>query len=162
MDALRSYLFSLVAACMIAALASVMVKGELPSKIVRLVGGVLVLLVALSPLLTIDTEKLAQALERICQASSFDTGAVAENSHTALAAHIKRTTETYIENKAAELGAAIQAEVTLDNGEYPVPNGVTIIGTLTSEQIIALRAYLTDSLAIAPENQEWRLYGTSE
>lgn len=162
MDAIRTYLVSLVAACMIAVLATVLVQGSPIHKIVRLVAGVLVLLVAISPLLSIDTERLGQELERICSAHSFDTSAVEENSRSVLAEHIKRTTETYIENKAAELGAAIQAKVTLSEEEYPVPIGVTIIGTLSLEQVEALTGYLTESLAIAPQNQEWKLYGTSE
>ena len=162
METVRSYLISLVAVCMLAVLASVLVHGSPIRKFVRLIGGILVLLVAVSPLLSVDTEKLSERLKEICEANSFDTNAVAENRYSVLSEHIKQTTETYIENKAAELGAAIQAEVTLTNDEYPVPNKVRIIGTLTAEQISSMAAYLTDSLGIAPEHQEWKLYGTSE
>ena len=162
METVRSYLISLVAVCMIAVLASVLVHGSPINKFVRFIGGILVLLVAVSPLLSVDTEKLSERLKEICEANSFDTSAVEEKTHSVLSEHIKKTTETYIENKAAELGAAIQAEVTLTNDEYPVPHKVRILGTLTAEQISSLAAYLTDSLGIAPENQEWKLYGTSE
>lgn len=162
METVRSYLISLVAVCMLAVLASVLVHGSPIHKFVRFIGGILVLLVAVSPLLSVDTEKLSERLKEICEANSFNTSAVAENRYSVLSEHIKQTTETYIENKAAELGAAIQAEVTLTNDEYPVPDKVKIIGTLTAEQISSLAAYLTDSLGIAPEHQEWKLYGTSE
>lgn len=162
MDTVRSYLISLVAVCMLAVLASVLVHGSTIHKFVRFIGGILVLLVAVSPLLSVDTEKLSERLEKICEENSFDTGAVTEKRRSVLSEHIKQTTETYIENKASELGAAIQAEVTLTNDEYPVPNKVRIIGTLTAEQISSLAAYLTDSLGITPEHQEWKLYGTSE
>lgn len=162
METIRGYLISLVAVCMIAVLASVLLHGSPINKFVRLIGGILVLLVAVSPLLTVNTERLSERLEGICGTYAFDTDSVAEERRSFLSEHIMQTTETYIENKAAELGAAIQAEVTLTNDEYPVPNKVKIIGTLTVEQIESLAAYLTDSLGIAPENQEWKLYGTSE
>lgn len=162
MGPIREYLLRLVAVCMIAALASVLVRSSPAGRIVRLIGGVLILLVAVSPLLSIDTQQLSRRLEQICTEHSFDTTAVEENTRAALASHIKRTTETYIESKAASLGAAIQAEVEVSGDEQPVPERVTILGTLTSEQAVALRQYLTDSLGIAPEKQEWKLYGISE
>ena len=162
METIRGYLISLVAVCMIAVLASVLLHGSPINKFVRLIGGIRVLLVAVSPLLTVNTERLSERLEEICGSYAFDTDSVAEERRSFLSEHIMQTTETYIENKAAELGAANQAEVTLTNDEYPVPNKVKIIGTLTVEQIESLAAYLTDSLGIAPENQEWKLYGTSE
>lgn len=162
MGTVRGYLISLVAVCMIAVLASVLVHGSPINKFVRLIGGILVLLVAVSPLLSVDAERLSERLQEICAANSFDASVVVKNSDAVLAKHIKQTTETYIENKAAELGAVIQAEVTLTNDAYPVPNKVTIIGTLTVGQIESLTAYLTDSLGIAPEHQEWKLYGTGE
>ena len=162
MGAVREYLLRLVAVCMLAALAAVLVHSSPASRIVRLIGGVLVLLVAVSPLLSIDTQQLSRNLERICAEHSFDTSAVEENTHAALALHIKRTPETYIESKAASLGAAIQAKVEVSDDEQPVPERVTIIGTLTAEQTLVLRQYLTESLGIAPEKQEWKLYGISE
>ena len=139
-----------------------LVRSSPASRIVRLIGGVLVLLVAVSPLLSINTQQLSRRLEQICTEHSFDTSAVEENTRAALASHIKRTTETYIENKAASLGAAIQARVIVSDDEQPVPERVTVIGTLTAEQTLALRQYLTESLGIAPEKQEWKLYGISE
>lgn len=162
MGTIRGYLISLVAACMIAVLASVLLHGSPINKFVRLIGGVLVLLVAVSPLLSVDTEQLSERLKEICAVNSFDTDEIAKKTHSALAEHIKQTTETYIENKAAELGAAIQAEVRLTNDEYPVPKKVRIIGTLSLEQIESLTAYLTDSLGIPQEQQEWKLYGASK
>ena len=162
MGAVREYLLRLVAVCMLAALAAVLVRSSPASRIVRLIGGVLVLLVAVSPLLSIDTQQLSRRLEQICTEHFFDTSAVEENTRAALASHIKRTTETYIESNAASLGAAIQAEDEVSNGEQPVPERVTVIGTLTAEQTLALRQYLTDSLGISPEKQEWKLYGISE
>lgn len=162
MDSVRNYLIAVVAVCMISVLAAALVHNSPLNKIVRFVSGILILLVAASPLLTLDTDLLAEKMEKYLGGRSFRTDEIQENTRQQLALHIKETTETYIENKAAELGAAIQAEVTLDNGEYPTPNGATIIGTLTPTQRTALAAYLTDSLAIPAEQQEWKLYGTTE
>lgn len=162
MDGIRSYLISVVAVSMISVLASVLVKSSPLQKVVRLVGGLLILLVAVTPLLRLDMKALGEKIEEFCGSENFDIAKVELQSQNQLALYIKQTTEAYIENKANELGAAIQAEVTLTNGEYPMPHGVTIIGTLNVEQIKALSAYLTDALNIAEENQEWKLYGATE
>lgn len=159
MEAVRSYLVAIVAACMISVLASVLMRGSPLHKVVQLVGGILILLVAVSPLLSLDTEQLATRLEEFCASVEPDTAGMRQDVQSELARHIKQTCETYIEEKAAELGATVQAEVTLTQEEFPVPCGVTILGTLSPEQITALTDYLTNSLNIPSEQQEWKLYG---
>lgn len=162
MDTVRNYLVSVLAACMIAVIASVLVRKSPIQKVVRMVGGILILLVVISPLLRLDTESLGKRIEEFCGERNFDTSQIEANTREQLAAHIKRTTEAYIENRAAELGAAIQAKVTVGDGEYPTPVAVTIIGTLTPEQRGELAAYLTVSLGIAADKQEWKLYGEAD
>ena len=76
-----------------------------------------------------------------------------------LRALVKKNTQTYIEDKAQELGGIIQAEVTVGSGEYPAPEHVVLTGTMTPEQAQALESYIADSLGIPPEQQEWKLYG---
>ena len=76
--------------------------------------------------------------------------------------HIKQTTEAYIENEAARLGATVQAKVTLTKEEYPVPCHAVLIGTVDADQLEALSEYMETSLGIARTEQEWKLYGTGE
>lgn len=157
MDSVRSYLLSVVAVCMLAVLANVLVKQSSIQKVVRLITGLLIVLVVLAPLLSVDIEALGEQLLALTE-GSYDSAEVENNYQNRLRQNIKETTEQYIENKATELGAYIQAEVTLSDEEYPIPSHVRIIGSLNYEQIQALTGYLTNSLGIAPEQQEWKTY----
>ncbi len=160
MEGIKSYLVAIVAACMLTVVASVLVQKSPLRKIVRLIGGILVLLVAVTPLLRLDMSRIVEYLQG--SEYSFDTSAVEQTWHSQLSEHIKQTTETYIENEADRLGAALQAKVTLTEEEYPVPCHAVLIGTVDADQMEALSEYMAASLGIPRTEQEWRLYGTGE
>ena len=160
MEGIKGYLVAIVAACMLTVVASVLVQKSPLRKIVRLIGGILVLLVAVTPLLRLDMSRIVEYLQG--SEYSFDTSAVEQTWHSQLSEHIKQTTETYIENEANRLGAAVQAKVTLTEEEYPVPCHAVLIGTVDADQMEALSEYMAASLGIPRTEQEWRLYGTGE
>lgn len=159
MDGVRSYLISVVAVSMIAVLACALVRKGQMQKLVRFTAGILVLLTAISPLLRLDLRKLADRLQEAESAIAYDPSRIAGSSREMLISLIKSNTETYIEDKAASLGATVQAEVAVSGEEYPAPNSVVVTGTLSAEQVQALEAYLEDALGIPRERQEWKLYG---
>lgn len=159
MDEVRGYLISVIAVCMITVIADVLIQKSSLRKIVRLIGGILVLLVAVKPLLSLDMGQISSYLKEFNDSYSFDTGRIKSSQNELLKEHIKQTAETYIEDKATELGGMVQAEISLSEGEYPVPVGVTLIGTLSPEQVQALSAYIVSDLGIPTTEQEWRLYG---
>ncbi len=160
MESIRKYLIAIVAACMILVIATALIQNERMRRIIRFLGGILIILVAVTPLLSLDVEELVQAMQSFDSAYAFDSETIQNNTQMLLAKHIKETTETYIENKADEIGATVQAEVTLDGGEYPIPTAARIIGSLNAEQVRELSSYLTDALGIPAEKQEWSLYET--
>ena len=73
-----------------------------------------------------------------------------------VSAIIKEKCETYILDKAAELGLALTAEVTV-GGEavYPYPVSVQLTGTPNAEQKLQMQRYIERELAIAKEEQTW-------
>lgn len=159
MESAREYLLAIVAACMIAVLANAMIRNRTVKRVVRFVGGILVILAVVTPLLSLDADRLTAYLDFVTEEYGFDSVRVEKTMQEQLALHIKQTTETYIEQKASELGATVQAEVTLDEGTYPVPVHATVVGTLTPEQMSGLAAFMQDSLGIPTEEQEWKGYG---
>lgn len=159
MEAVRTYLISVVAVCMITVIAGVLIQKGTLQKIVRLIGGVLVLLVAIRPLLTLDMEQISAYLAEISTEYRFDTGGIKETQNELLRRQVKQTAEARIEQEAKEAGGLLQAEITLSDGEYPVPYSVTLIGTLTPEQVQTVSAYIETALNIPANRQEWRLYG---
>ncbi len=160
MEGIKGYLVSIVAACMLTVVANVLVQKSPLRKIVRLIGGILILLVAVMPLLRLDMSRIVDYLQG--SEYSFDTSAVEQTWQSQLSEHIKQTTETYIENEADRLGATVQATVTLTEEEYPVPCHAVLIGTVDADQMEALSEYMETSLVIPRTEQEWRLYGTGE
>ena len=160
MEGIKGYLVAIVAACMLTVVASVLVQKSPLRKIVRLIGGILILLVAVTPLLRLDMSQIVEYLQG--SEYSFDTSAVEQTWQSQLSEHIKQTTETYIEQEAARLGATVQAKVTLTEEEYPVPCHAALIGTVDADQLEALSEYMETSLGIARTEQEWKLYGTGE
>lgn len=160
MEEIKSYLVAIVAACMVTVVASVLVQKSPLRKIVRLIGGILILLVAITPLLRLDMSQIVDYLQG--SEYSFDTSAVEQTWQSQLSEHIKQTTETYIENEAERLGATVQATVTLTEEEYPVPCHAVLIGTVDADQMETLSEYMETSLGIPRTEQEWKLYGTGE
>ena len=98
-------------------------------------------------------------LEKAGDELHVDTSEIEKNSHAALEEHIRDTAEAYIEKKAKELGAAVQAKVTLTKEEYPVPLSARIIGSLSAQQQLALSNYMCHEMGIEVTRQEWELYG---
>ena len=160
MEGIKGYLVAIVAACMLTVVASVLVQKSPLRKIARLIGGILILLVAVTPLLRLDMSHIVDFLQG--SEYSFDTSAVEQTWQSQLSEHIKQATETYIENEADRLGATVQTKVTLTEEEYPVPCHAVLIGTVDADQLEALSEYMETSLGIARTEQEWKLYGTGE
>lgn len=159
MEGIRGYFLAIVAACMLAVLACALLKNSKIQRITKFIAGILILLTVATPLLRIDTAVLAERISELGRGSRFDTQEISKDYQTMLRALVKKNTQTYIEDKAQELGGIIQAEVTLGSGEYPAPEHVVLTGTMTPEQAQALESYIADSLGIPPEQQEWKLYG---
>ena len=159
MDGIRGYFLAIVAACMLAVLACALLKNSKIQRITKFIAGILILLTVATPLLRIDSAELAERINELGRGSRFDTQEISKDYQTMLRALVKKNTQTYIEDKAQELGGIIQAEVTVGNGEYPAPEHVVLTGTMTPEQAQALESYIADSLGIPSEQQEWKLYG---
>ena len=154
MDQIRSYLLSVTAVCMISAICLQMVQLPKIKGILRFVTGILVLLVVAS--IAPKAEELLQQADLSNWEFGVNKASLEENVQTQLAKHVVSTTEQYIEQKAAELGATIQARVQVSEEEYPVPYAVTVIGTLSPKQKTDLAEYLCYSLNIPYERQEWK------
>lgn len=156
MDRIRSYLLSVVAVAMLSILLLSMVKQEQLRRILRFVTGLLILVTVLSPVVQLDETSVLQGLEDLELGIRDKEEELSRHVDRELAAHVQKTAENYIEQKATELGAVIQAEVRVSEEQYPVPYSVSIIGILTPQQRSELAQYLTLSLGIPAERQEWK------
>lgn len=156
MEGIRTYLLSVVAVCMLSVLCLQLVKQAQIKKVLRFVTGLLVLLIVVSPLVSLDEEQLRSITEKMDLSVGVDRDSLSQEVSEQLAQHVQSTAEAYIEEQAAQQGAVIQARVTVTQEQYPVPYSVVMIGTITPEQKEALTQYLSLSLGIPYERQEWK------
>lgn len=159
MNAVRTYLVSVVAACMIAAIGSVFVRNHMSARVLRLISGVLILLVAVSPLLKIRSRDIS---EFFSAEGISDFSAETENIKVqeALAEQIRKSAEKHIESIASGMGMTVQARVTVSREKIPKPVSVELVCTAEPGKVKELSDYIATGLGIPAEKQEWRLYET--
>lgn len=85
------------------------------------------------------------------QAVSAGT-AMAEESTRAI---IRQEYTAYILDKARSLGCDLNADVTVGEGTYPLPESVCITGNVSPQNRRILEELLTKDLGIPKENQQW-------
>ena len=149
MTFLRSWLLSVTACAVLVSIVQQLTDGGAMKKIVRFVGGMVLMLAMLRPLLslTFDLPELdgghyREALKETLRAEQDST----------LSDSIAARMQAYIEDKASSLGLSVRAEVqTALQGGVPLPDAVTLYGTKSA----ALSAYIVQELGIAEENQLW-------
>lgn len=123
--------------------------------ITRMVCGLFLAFTVINPL----TKLNFGILEAFSQSSSVNTQPVV-SAGTALADEsmeelIIQETRAYILDKAQSLGCSLEAEVTLGEGLYPVPESVCITGSISNQNRRQLEDFLEQELGISKENQQW-------
>lgn len=152
MTYLRAWLMSVVASAVLVSIAEQLTDGAAMRRAVRFVGGLLLMLALLRPLLRLelalpeltpdDYRAAVETLERELSAQRSD----------ALSSSIAGRTQAYIEDKADELGLAVRAVVALEEHDgVPLPESVTLYGRKNE----VLGAYIARELGIAEEKQVW-------
>ncbi len=155
--ALRDYLLAVVAAAMLTALVLALVPDGPVRRVCRLACGLVLILVALSPLGTLDVTAISRAVSRLSLETDAAQSGVEVRSRAIIASLIKQKTEAYILDKAAGLGLDLTADVSVDDsGAYPYPASVTVTGSADAASRRALIRIIEDNLAIPEEKQEWR------
>ncbi len=162
MEGIRSYLISVVAVCAIAAIASTMVKASLVSRVLRLVCGILVLAVVISPFAKINLNTLSDSLESLISTDTKPIEDTAKRAQEQFKLQVQKSTEQHIEQIAANFGISVQARVTVEEGELPVPSEVELIGDCPVEQKAELSDYIANQIGIPYEKQTWRQYGAND
>lgn len=156
MDAVRAYLLRLAAGAFFTALVLAAVPKGNARRTASLVCGLVMLLLALTPLTGIDTGALASAIGALeLQQEQARTGVEVQNREL-VAQIISARTESYILDKAASLGLSIAVTVeTAANGATPFPYAVTYTGDAAMAQRRALERYVDETFAIPAERQVW-------
>lgn len=154
MELIRTWILSVTVSAMVIAVAQALMPAGAVKKVGQLIGGLILVLGILQPLAGMDYGDLYDLVTAL-PAGAIQQEETAFDHYETLETIIAGELEAYIADKGEQLGAACAAQVTCTAGEggVPVPEAVTVTGTLTPAQKAALSDYLEEALGIPRQAQ---------
>ena len=161
-DLIRSWLVGITCTAMIVALAESLSPVGAVRKVGRLTGGLVLMLSILQPVATLDMADLSGVLAQYrIEAAGYPADLEAANGKL-MKAIIEEETGAYILDKAAALGiegCEVAVAVADREGASPIPEAVTVMGSLTEGQREALSRRIEADLAIPADRQTYLAHG---
>lgn len=154
MEGIRQYILSIAAAGILCTVGKALLPDTgLVGKLFRLVCGIFLAFVLLSPVRNLDIPDFANELA-VYSVSGEDYSQEGKNlAGNAMAEIIKSETQAYILDKAQSLEGVLTVELELDDSLCPTK--VTLTGAVSPYAKAVLSAYLEETLGIAKEDQTW-------
>ncbi len=149
MGQIRTWLLGVVFTAFACGLANELVPKGKEKAIVRMVGGILMILALLRPLGSISWESVHISVGNFSEQAAY----YRTEQENALSAIIAERLETYIWDKATGLGLAceVQVQMSCDTTAVPVPESVEIRAAYHP----VLAAWLEEVVGIPAEQQIW-------
>ena len=139
---------------MVVALAEGLTPPGTIRKIGKLTGGLVLLVSILQPVVELDPAALTRSLTEYKLELGAYSAQLEEENGELMKSIIEEQSAAYILDKAAQQGIACQVTVqAAGEGEWPVPETVTVQGTLTGEQREALERQIEADFAIPVQRQ---------
>lgn len=159
----RGWLLSILAVSVLCALADALMPKGAVKQVGRLVCGLVLAVVVVSPVVRLDLEDSRQWLEGYFSGMEQREQELKEQVDSEMKTIIEQEYEAYIVDKAAQLGVSCQAQVTCRvQGEQatPLPWRATVTGRFTQPQREQLAQVLEQELGIPPERQSFEEAGS--
>ena len=158
MEVVRGYLLRLTAGAFLSAGLLALIPKGTSKKAAAVLCGLVMLLLALTPLAQLDYDALSEAISRLeLEKEEARTGIEIRNQEL-VARIISGRVQAYILDKAAQCGAALDdAQVTLQwsTDGYWYPHEVRIVSEADENQRAKLSDCIQTQLGISVENQDW-------
>lgn len=157
MPEIKKYLLSLVVIGFLGAVAQAMIPNGALKKCVGFASGLLLILYAVRPMSELEIKDIAQSIGRVQVSEKYSTSGIEADNRRIISGIIKEKCETYIWDKATQLGmhpSKIMVKISED-AAYPYPSGSRIQGEFTPMQKQHLSEFIEREFAITAENQEW-------
>ena len=157
MESVKSYILRVIAAAMFSAvILSLIGKSSGFHKLLKLMCGVLMTLVLVSPLIKAKISLPVRYMEVLSDEADAIAANAQMDAQRQLCDIIKERTEAYIVEKARQLNSEITASVALEmDKDYPVPKSVHLEGNISPYARKRLSQTIQDDLGIASEDQTW-------
>lgn len=156
MNGLGQYILSVgLAALIVGILTSFTDSKSATGTLIRMVCGLFLAFTVIKPVASLNFDHLeafAQSYGEAGEASAARGEAIADE---ALREIIKQETEAYILDKAGSYQCQLSVEVTVGDGDVPVPDSVRISGSISPYARSQLQKFLEDELGIPKEQQLW-------
>ena len=156
MDWIRNWLFSIVCAAMIAAVAEALSPKGFPQTLSRYAGGLLVLLAVLAPVKRLDADVIGDMMADLKGKYGGYTEAFSQQNEEVAKAIIAQETAAYISDKAAGLGITqcrVEVRCRMTEEGFPAPETVRVEGCGEEYAWQALSKTITADFAIEREAQ---------
>ena len=154
MEVVRGYLLRLTAGAFLSAGLLALIPKGTSKKAAAVLCGLVMLLLALTPLAQLDYDALSEAISRL-EKEEARTGIEIRNQEL-VARIISGRVQAYILDKAASLGLTVTVELEMETrAATPYPKAVTIHGEATPAQKQQLQQYLEQTFAIPVQRQVW-------
>lgn len=144
-----------ICASVIAGITASMLSDSFSKDLIRLLSGVFITVALLTQMQKLDFDFLQEPYFQSVAEGHRQTHEGMTQAKNQLTAVIKESCETYILDKAKSLGADIQADIGLSASDIPVPETVTLWGSVTQEQKEILQEILIQQMGIQKEDQLW-------
>lgn len=159
MSVIRGWILSICAGAVLCGAVQALTPQGKNGSAVRLACGFLTVALLIGPLRDFDFDQYALSMSRIKSVGEQYAGEALSGGEEMLGTVIERESETYILDKAEELGIAgatadVSAKLFEEEG-YPYPYSVELGGEAASEQRNALSSYIEGELGIPAERQYW-------
>lgn len=154
MEALRQYIISVVAAALICGIITGLFPKGAAREVMKLVCGLFLAYTVLRPMAGAELGRLEDLPFSFSNQGEAAAALGTQMAEESMAQFIKEETQAYILDKASKLGLTLEADVTLDEENIPV--AVTLRGQVSPYDRSRLERMLTQDLAIAKENLQWK------
>ena len=156
MGAISEYIISVTSAALVCGcVKSIFDNKGAVSSVLKLLCGIFLSLVALHPLIQLDLSEIADIDLLQTTDGLLIVAEAEETASTQQRIRISEKCETYIAQKAGELGCCLEIQVyTAEEAPY-APNAVEISGSISPYARGQLTKWINDNLAIAAEDQTW-------
>ena len=156
MEQVRSYVISVVAAALIVGIITgLQHKKDTSTVLIKMIGGLFLAFTVIRPIVSLDIGNIRAYIAAFSESGDEVVAEGEKLASEAYCSYIKSETEAYILDKADAFGAELSVEVTLDDGETPVPVGARIEGNVSPYAKACLREMMEEDLGIMEENQIW-------
>lgn len=156
MEWMKTWLLSVTSAAVIAALADALTPKSAPRKMVRMAGGLLLLLAVLGPVKKLQDVDFSEILEDYQGKYAGYEETLVQESEDMMKGIIEETAGAYILDKATALGlqeCSVAVVCQAEDTGFPIPQRVTVRGTGEEDAWSALSDAIAADFAIGPENQ---------